>query len=52
MSKKIMKKLKGPKELWIVPNAEHGGIKGPEYANYPEFYNRLAEFFKQYLSNE
>ena len=52
MSKKIMEKLKDPKKLWIVPNAEHGGIKGPEYANYPEFYNRLAEIYKQYLSNE
>ncbi len=49
MSNNIMSKLKGPKELWIVPNAEHGGINGPEFITYPEFFNKVADFFDKYL---
>ncbi|MGB9721583.1 MAG: alpha/beta hydrolase [bacterium] len=51
MSEKIMVKLKGPKELWIVPNAEHGGMNGPEFINYPEFFDRVLAFFDKYLKN-
>lgn len=49
MSEKIMKELKGPKELWIVPEAEHGGGKGPEMLNYPEFFTRVISFFDRNL---
>jgi len=50
MSEKIFKELKGPKELWIVPEASHGGVKGPEMINYPEFFIKLTNFFAKYLS--
>lgn len=49
MSKEVFGKIKSPKELWIVPDAEHGGMKGPESSNYPEFFVRVADFFKKYL---
>jgi hypothetical protein len=49
MSEQVYGKLKSQKQLWVVPNAEHGGMKGPESYNYPEFFVRLAEFFRQYL---
>jgi len=49
MSEKIIELLKGPKELWIVPGAQHGGMKGPELYNYPEFFNRVLSFFNEYL---
>lgn len=51
MSEQVYKKLSSPKELWIVPGAEHGGMKGPETINYPEFFIQLAEFFKKHLGN-
>ena len=49
MSKKIAGELKGPKELWIVPNAEHGGMNGPEFIAYPEFFDKVAAFYDKYL---
>lgn len=49
MTKKIYKKLKGPKELWIVPKAEHGGVKGPEMISYPEFFVKTISFYDKYL---
>lgn len=49
MSEKIIENLKGPKELWIVPEAEHGGSFGPEFKNYPEFFIRLISFYDKYL---
>ncbi len=49
MSKAVYNKLKGPKELWIVPGAEHGGKKGPEMINYPEFFMRTLSFYDKYL---
>jgi uncharacterized protein len=52
MSKKIADELKGPKELWIVPNAEHGGMNGPEFITYPEFFNKIAEFYSKYLKDK
>jgi alpha-beta hydrolase superfamily lysophospholipase len=51
MSKKVYDKISSPKELWIVPGAEHGGMKGPELYNYPEFYIRVVDFFNKYLIN-
>ena len=49
MSEKILALLKGPKELWIVPGAGHGGSSAPEYTGLPEFFDRLAAFFGMYL---
>lgn len=52
MSKKIAGELKGPKELWIVPNAEHGGMNGPEFITYPEFFDKTAAFYDKYLKDQ
>jgi alpha-beta hydrolase superfamily lysophospholipase len=49
MSRKIADELKGPKELWIVPDAEHGGMNGPEFITYPEFFDKVAAFYGKYL---
>lgn len=49
MSEEIIELLNGEKELWIVPNAQHGGMNGPELYNYPEFFNRVYFFFNEYL---
>ncbi len=49
MSEQVYHTLNSPKELWIVPGTEHGGMKGPESYNYPEFFLRLAEFFEKHL---
>ena len=49
MSKEIYKKLKGPKKLWIVPGAEHGGKRGPEMITYPEFFVKTLSFYDRYL---
>ncbi|MBA7596568.1 hypothetical protein ES703_03546 [subsurface metagenome] len=49
MSEKIYDKLNGPKELWIVPGAEHGGKKGPEMITYPEFFVKTLLFYDKYL---
>ncbi len=49
MSENVYEKLIGPKELWIVPGAEHGGIKGPEMITYPEFFVETLSFFDKYL---
>ncbi len=49
MSEKIIELLEGQKELWIVAGAEHGGIRGPEFYNYPEFFDRVYLFFETHL---
>jgi len=49
MSEKVYNELKGPKELWIVPGAEHGGGKGPEMIAYPDFFVRTLSFYDKYL---
>lgn len=49
MSERVHEKLAGPKELWIVPGATHGGASGPELTDYPAFFVRVAEFFKDHL---
>ncbi len=49
MSRKVYARLKGPKELWVVPGAGHGGPEAPELANYPEFFDRLARFYRKHL---
>ena len=52
MSRKVFAKLKGPKELWVVPGAEHGGRSGPEFITYPEFFDRVTAFFDEHLKRE
>jgi len=52
MSEKIADELQGPKELWIVPDAEHGGVNGPEFITYPEFFDRAAAFYDRYLKGK
>lgn len=52
MSRKVMDLVKGPRELWVVPGATHGGRTGPDLANYPEFFERVLGFFKKHLSAE
>jgi len=49
MSQNVYDRLRSAKELWIIPNAEHSGMHAPEYINYPEFFVRLASFFKEHL---
>lgn len=52
MSKKIADELMGPKELWIVPNAEHGGMNAPEFITYPEFFDKVVAFYDKYLKDK
>ncbi len=49
MSEKIKSKIKSHCDLWIIPNAEHGGANSPEWIANEEFFKRLALFFKKYL---
>lgn len=49
MASRVYEALKGPKELWVVEGAGHGGANAPEYVNYPEFFVRLATFFDEHL---
>jgi hypothetical protein len=51
MSEKIVSKLKGPKQLWIVESAGHGGANGPEYVASDEFFSRLGTFFYNAFSD-
>jgi pimeloyl-ACP methyl ester carboxylesterase len=50
MSENIFTLLRGPKELWIVPGAEHGGRNGPDMYNYPEFFMKVKGFFDTYMT--
>lgn len=50
MSRRVFDRLTGPKELWVVPEAEHGGMKAPEMVAYPEFFDRVAGFFRKSLA--
>jgi alpha-beta hydrolase superfamily lysophospholipase len=52
MSRKIHRELRGPKELWVVPGAGHGGARAPEISRYPEFFVRVAGFFGRHLGKE
>lgn len=47
MSRSVYERLAGPRELWVVPGAEHGGANAPEYVNYPEFFVRVCSFFEK-----
>lgn len=46
MSQTIYDLLPGKKELWIVPDAEHGGENGPVYSNFELFTTKVNEFLK------
>lgn len=52
MSRCVYDSLPGPKELWVVPGAGHGGRSAPELVAYNEFFERVGAFFKQYLRKE
>ncbi len=49
MSRRVFDLLAGPGELWIVEGAGHGGISAPEMVAYSQFFQRITEFFEQYL---
>lgn len=49
MSRRIYAQLMGPKELWVVPKAEHGGMTAPELVDYPRAFERLAAFYRKHL---
>ncbi len=44
MSKHIYELLPGKKELWIVPDATHGGENGPVYSDFGRFVKRVDQF--------
>ena len=48
MSKKIIEKMKGDTELWIVPEAVHGGPDGPT-KNFNLYNQKILEFMDKYL---
>lgn len=49
MSQKVYDLLQCPKELWVVPNAGHGGASAPEYVSYPAFFRRISAFYRRFL---
>ena len=49
MSRRVAAELGGPKEVWVVPGAEHGGEKAPELVAQAEFIERLASFYNEHL---
>jgi len=46
---KLYEAARGPKELWIDPDAEHCGIY---FANRKEYWQRVVEFFNNHLKPE
>jgi uncharacterized protein len=50
MSQKVYDRLKGPRELWVVPGAGHGGMTAPESVAREEFWRRARAFFTQHLA--
>jgi pimeloyl-ACP methyl ester carboxylesterase len=52
MSQSVYDSLAGPKELWIVPGAGHGGVAAPELMDYPAFFERVGDFFTRHLGNQ
>lgn len=52
MSRQVFDQLAGPKDLWIVAGASHGGQTGPESIAQDEFFERLRRFFRESLSSE
>ena len=49
MSETIYKNLQGPKNLWVVQGAEHGGGNGPEWKNIKDFSLHVITFLRKYL---
>ena len=48
MSEKIMKELPGKCELWIAPEADHGGANGP-MKNFSQYNKKILDFLDKYL---
>jgi pimeloyl-ACP methyl ester carboxylesterase len=49
MSQKVYDLLKGPREIWVVPGAGHGGMTAPEHVAWEEFWDRTRAFFAKHL---
>lgn len=49
MSEAIFEKLSGEKLLWVVPEAEHGGSKGPEFVDIDRFEHMWVNFLDIHL---
>ena len=49
MSETIYKNMQGPKNLWVVQGAEHGGGNGPELKNIKDFSSHVITFLGKYL---
>ncbi len=49
MSERVYSRLAGPKQMWVVKGAGHGGKDAPELAGYPEFFKRVVGFFEAQL---
>lgn len=49
MSRRVCGLLAEPGELWIVEGAGHGGMSAPEKVAYSQFFQRITDFFGQYL---
>ena len=51
MSQQVFDHLEGPKDMWVVKGATHGGQTGPESVARSEFFERLRRFFRDSLSS-
>lgn len=49
MSEAIFEKLPDEKLLWVVPEAEHGGPRGPEFVDIDRFERMLVNFLDIHL---
>lgn len=52
MSQHVYDLLTGPKQLWFVEGAAHGGRQAPELVAYDEFFDKIISFFEQHLCGE
>jgi hypothetical protein len=52
ISQRVYDLLSGPKQLWVVEGAAHGGRQAPELVAYDEFFEKIISFFKQHLCDE
>ena len=51
MSERIYELLPGRKELWIVPDATHGGESGPVYSDFGRFVDRVDQYLRDSFDN-
>ena len=47
MSEELLAAFAGPKELWVVHGATHGGAEGPVYSDFDRFTQRVDAFLRQ-----